>query len=219
MIREHDGEPVHGLPARLPAGETILWQGAPDWWLLARRAFHLQLVAVYFVVLAGWRGIATIYDGGTIADAAFRVGVLAVVAGLAVALFMVLAYAMARSTVYTLTNRRIVMRIGAALSMTINLPFAAIDAASVKPLAKGHGDIAIKTHGKHRLGYLVLWPHARPWRLARPEPTLRAIPDVERVAALFADAFATATSDRVVRGEAPAGDSGPAIAGLAPAAG
>ncbi|MFY8152534.1 MAG: PH domain-containing protein, partial [Hyphomicrobiales bacterium] len=63
------------------------------------------------------------------------------------------------------------------------------------------------------------WPHARPWRLARPEPTLRAIPDVERVAALQADAFAAATSDRVVRGEAPAGDAGPAIAGLAPAAG
>lgn len=219
MIREHDGEPVRGLPARLPAGEVILWQGAPDWWLLAQRAFHLRLVVAYFAVLAAWRVAATLHDGGSIGDAAFRVTVLAVMCGLAVALFMVIAYAMARTTVYTLTNRRIVMRIGAALSMTINLPFAAIDAASVKPLSKGHGDIAIRVHTKHRLGYLVLWPHARPWRLSKPEPVLRAIPDVERVASLFAEAFAASTTDRVVRGGAPAGEATSAMPGFVTAAG
>jgi len=34
MSKGHDdfaGEPVRGLPEKLPAGERILWQGMPDW--------------------------------------------------------------------------------------------------------------------------------------------------------------------------------------------
>ena len=31
MSDEFVGEPLNGLPQRPPAGETILWQGAPQW--------------------------------------------------------------------------------------------------------------------------------------------------------------------------------------------
>ncbi len=42
----------NGLPGQLPPGETILWQGAPHWRALARDAFHVRGVAVYFALLA-----------------------------------------------------------------------------------------------------------------------------------------------------------------------
>ena len=53
-MTEYDNEPIRGLPGLLPAGETILWQGAPDWRALARTAFRTRLVAGYFGMLAAW---------------------------------------------------------------------------------------------------------------------------------------------------------------------
>ena len=38
------------------------------------------------------------------------------------------------------------------------------------------------------LGYALLWPHARPWRLSQPEPMLRAVPEAQDVAAILAEA-------------------------------
>ena len=48
-------EPVPGLPEKLPEGETILWQGRPDWWALTREALSLWWVMGYFALLAAWR--------------------------------------------------------------------------------------------------------------------------------------------------------------------
>ena len=48
---EHEFEPQHGLPERLPGDERIVWQGAPDPGVLARRAFHLRKLALYFGLL------------------------------------------------------------------------------------------------------------------------------------------------------------------------
>ena len=38
----------------------------------------------------------------------------------------------------------------------------------------------------------MLWPHARAWAFASPEPTLRAIPDAQTVATLLARTMANA---------------------------
>ena len=35
----------------------------------------------------------------------------------------------------------------------------------------------------HRVAYIFFWPHARPWHLLRPQPTLRGIRRRRRVAA------------------------------------
>ena len=40
-----------GLPGRLPEGETLLWQGAPDARTLLVRVFHLRFVGAYFALL------------------------------------------------------------------------------------------------------------------------------------------------------------------------
>jgi len=48
-------EPVRGLPEKLPEGEHILWQGAPDVRALAREALGVRWVAGYFAILTIWR--------------------------------------------------------------------------------------------------------------------------------------------------------------------
>jgi hypothetical protein len=79
---------------------------------------------------------------------------------------------------YTLTNKRMVMRIGVVLTLTFNLPLRMLAGASVQTNPDGTGDIALKLAGDDHIAWLNLWPHARPWVLSHPEPSLRCIPDV-----------------------------------------
>ena len=199
MMREHDGEPIHGLPERPPEGERVLWQGRPDAWALAKQAFHLPAVTGYFALLGLGRVVLTVYQHGTVADIIVQVAVLAVLCAAAVLMFGFMAWLTARSTVYTITNRRVVMRIGVALPLTINLPFSAVESAAMRPYGAGLGDIPLTLRERHKLGYLVFWPHVRPWRFAAPQPMLRAIPDAEKAARILTDAFIAASEDRVTR--------------------
>lgn len=191
---EHDDEPVPGLPGPLPAGEAILWQGAPAWGGLARRALHLRGLAAYFVLLALWRGAALTADGATAVET--MLGALFIVALGAVPIGLLVGFAAlsARSTLYTITTRRIVVRTGVALPMTVNIPFALIGSAGVAKHGDGTGDIALRIMPPHRISWLALWPHTRSWRFTRPEPTLRAVAEPDAVAQLLGRALASAAS-------------------------
>lgn len=189
MIAEHDIEAVRGLPGVLPKGETLLWQGSPDWRRLARSALHTHLVAIYFGILLTWAVIDSLVPGGVASPAG--IVTTAVLGALAYGILNLLAWLIARSTVYSITSKRVVMRVGVALSKCVNLPFSAIADAHLAENADGTGDIALALNAKS-LGWLVMWPHIRPWRLARPEPTLRAIPDAAKIARLLAEACAAA---------------------------
>lgn len=191
-MNEHDGEPVRGLPERLPEGERILWQGAPAWHVLARRAFHLPALAVYFGALVAWRALDVLASGGNFAQAAFAAATLLPLALAAAAILAGLAYAVGRTSLYTITNRRIVMRIGIVLSITFNLPFRAIEGVGLHVNADGSGDLPLSLAAGDRIAYLHLWPHARPWRVSRPEPMLRAVPDAARVAGILREALVAA---------------------------
>ncbi|MFL0355849.1 photosynthetic complex putative assembly protein PuhB [Erythrobacter sp. GH1-10] len=170
-----DGDPM-GTPA---PDEKVLWKGRPDRSLLARTAFHSWSVAIYFVVLIGL-ALAFGNAAGAIVCAVLGVLGLAVLQGLA--------WLSARSTLYILTNERLIMRIGMAIETRINVPLKHVQAAHLKPRGKGHGDIALELNGDRLLGYVLLWPHVRPWKFAMPQPMLRAIPDAEGVAKQLADA-------------------------------
>lgn len=179
------GVPHPGLPAPLPQGEHVVWQGAPRWYSLARQQFHTHLIAAYFAIFALWQAAAAHQDGHAAAEVVFAAG-LALVAGAAViGLLGLLAWLSARAAIYTITNRRIVMRIGVALINTMDIPFKAINGLQVKTAANGVGNISIGTKRGARIPYFVLWPHARPWHLRHPEPMLRALPDVTEVASLL----------------------------------
>jgi hypothetical protein len=192
-------EPIRGLPGHLPAGEHIVWQGAPDWKRLALTAFHVRGVALYFGLILA----AAAFTGAGATGLA-----LTVAAGVAaVAVLGFIAWLSARSTVYTLTNRRVVFRIGIALPTCINVPLKIVDNASMKLHADGTADIPLQINGSGKMGWMMLWPHARPWQLSAPEPMLRAVPEGARVAAMLSRTLAEAVPDGrrlVVAGEAPA---------------
>ena len=176
-----------GIPAPLPKGEEVLWQGRPDTSALAREAFKIRWIAAYMALILLWKAGAGFVDGG-LALALLRGLPYAVLGLAAVAVVWLLAWAQARATVYTVTSARVLMKIGAALSVTYNIPFAQVATARLDLKSKGTGTIALETMGDTRLAFLALWPHLRPGRLKRTEPALRCIPDAERVAKLLAEA-------------------------------
>ncbi len=195
-MSEHDFEPVRGLPGELPAGERLLWQGAPDWWPLAQRAFHVRSVSIYFGVLMAWRGGATAMEGATFAASVQSALHVAPIAIAAITLLCGLAMLTARTSVYTITTKRVVMRFGVALPKAINIPFTIIESAAAKSFSDKTGDLALTLTEPNKIAYFLLWPHARPWKLARPEPAFRAVADASKVAALLADALKAAHGER-----------------------
>jgi hypothetical protein len=193
QTHEHEFEPEHGLPEPLPAQERILWQGAPDWRVLALRAFHMRKLAIYFALMLLLRGAATLSAGGTVSAALMGMLWLFPLAVIALGIVVSLARLSARTAVYTVTDRRVVMRIGIVLTVTFNLPYRSIRNADLHLHPGGTGDIALAIKGPDRIAYLHLWPHARPWRIANPEPMLRAIPDAANVAKVLSAAWSQAT--------------------------
>jgi hypothetical protein len=191
--REHEFEAERGLPEALPDDERVLWQGSPEWIELAKRVFHVHQLAVYFAALIVLRGAFAVADGvGPFAAfvsalwlvpfAAFSLGVLAFVARLS-----------ATSAVYTITNKRIVMRIGIVLTLTFNIPFKRITGAGLRLGPHGSGDVSLTLTDEDNIALLHLWPHARPWRFTKTEPMLRCIPSAADVARLLADTWSKST--------------------------
>ena len=187
-------EPIWGLPERLPEDETILWQGQPDWWALARESLAFNWVAGYFIVLFLWRMIAA-SDTMPVLQAAVASSFFLVLGAVVCALLLFTAFIQARAAAYTVTNKRVTLRIGAALSMTLNLPYTWIGNARLDLRKSGSGTIAFELMGTTRFSYLLCWPHVRPWRMARTEPAFRCIPDAAKVARLIADAAETRVSE------------------------
>lgn len=179
-------EPVAGLPELPPEGEKILWQGRPDWWALSVSATSLYWVMGYFVLLALWR-LVSLSDQMAFGQAVILSLPLLIVGLVVALLFMLFCYIQARTTVYTVTNRRVAMRIGAALTVTLNLPYTQIVNATLRKGGRGTGTIAFEVPKDVRLGYLTCWPHVRPWALPA-QPALRCIPDAGRIAAMISDA-------------------------------
>jgi hypothetical protein len=202
-------EPIRGLPEALPRDETILWQGAPQVWEMAKHVFHIRLVAAYLLGLTAWR-FSVHLQAGNMAAAVVATLSLLTISLLGLGLLVLLAWLCSRTSVYTITSKRIVMRIGVALPTAINIPFAMIGAAGLRADANGAGDISLALTGEDRLAWSNFWPHVRPWRLAKPQPMLRGIANVHAVAGLLGDALAAALPEGTVRAAPARPDTGSA---------
>jgi hypothetical protein len=182
---------IAGIGEPLPAGERLLWAGAPVRGVVARRVCKTRLLAVYFTLLC-----ALVYwvQLGNLGARAATLNTLGVVGmGLTVLAFgWVFATLVARSTVYAITDRRVVLRIGVGIPAVLNVPLAQIAAVDLRRDANGTGDVVLTLAGADRIAYLLLWPHARPWRYARPQPALRCVPDAEGVGLALARAVQAA---------------------------
>lgn len=186
---EHDWEPVRGLPEALPQGERILWQGAPDWRHLALEAFHLRTASLYLLGCWALAIIGFLADGAGLAPG-LQSGVWLALAGmLGGGILAGLAFLYAKSAVFTITNKRVVIRAGLAIPKAVNLPFGLVESAALKQRADGVGDIPLTLAKPHRAAFLHLWPFVRPGRFARPEPMLRAVPEAGLVADILARAL------------------------------
>ncbi len=178
------GRPMDGLPGRLPEGEEVLWQSGPSWRALARHAFHIRVVAVYFSLLVGWRVLGSMMSGHDLR--------YALLGALGIALFCLFAWLIARTTTYTITQKRVVLTYGMALPKSLNLPFSAIESADMKLHPNGTGDIALRLPASKRLSYLLLWPHVRSGAQGRAQPVLRCIPTPKEASEILARAVAMA---------------------------
>jgi hypothetical protein len=99
-----------------------------------------------------------------------------------------MAWLLAATTHYSITNKRVIMRIGVALPIALSLPLRRICSADVKLNADGSGDIPLAL-GEQKLAYLLIWPHARPWRMKRSQPMMRSVQDAAHVATVLAQAL------------------------------
>ena len=190
-------EPVKGLPERPPEHERILWQGRPDTLMLAREAYKINWITGYFVVIVGWRASVGAADAGLAGAVAFGLP-YALLWLASMTIILLLAWVAARSTVYTVTTARVAMRIGAALTVTLNLPFRQIANADLSVRKNGTGTISLETMGETKFSYLILWPHCRPGHVHITKPALRCVPDAAKVAEILADAAETRVSQPVV---------------------
>jgi len=188
-----DFEPVKGLPESLPAGEDLLWQGAPRWGALTRRAFFIWPVVIYFAVIISWLLITGVKQGEPWQEIYSAVTWQLMLAGLTLGILSLIGWLFARTTVYSITSRRIVLRFGMAIPLTVNLPFAKVASAELKVHKDGTGDIPLQMAPSEKISYFLLWPNIRPWKFKPPQPMLRAVPEAETVAALLAKALEEAT--------------------------
>jgi hypothetical protein len=186
--RDFDFEPQPGIPAPLPAGEQILWQGSPDTATLAREAYKIRWITGYMILIALWRAGATWADGSAGQAFATLIPYLALAAAVYGAVWLIARF-QARASIYTLTSARAIMRIGAALPVTYTIPYTCVDSAfsAVSP-TNGTGTLALETKGNMRLSFAILWPHVRPGQIRQPQPAFRCIPDAASVSRILADA-------------------------------
>jgi hypothetical protein len=196
-----------GLPDHLPEGERLLWQGRPDWMRMAIDAYHVRKVAIYFAAVILGQAVYRLGQGESFASAFGNLHILLACAAAACGILALIAYASARTTRYALTSKRALMRIGIALPINVNIPYAKVDGVVLALTGGGCGTICFKPDKGTRLAYFLLWPHAKPWSLSKPQPAFRNIANAEGVATLLVQAM----GGRMPQAPAPAFASSPQI--------
>jgi hypothetical protein len=197
--------------------ETILWEGRPLVAGLARQVFHIRAVMGYFFVLAAWNLASTHADGFRANAALLSAAWVVLPAVIGASVIYAMSWVFVATTHYTITDKRVIMQIGVAVPIALTLPLRQIAGADVKLYMDGSGDIPLAL-GQQKLAYLLVWPHARPWRFKTTEPMLRAVPNARDVATILTRALsAVSPGGEVVAVEAarrpePRGERGIATA-------
>ena len=192
-------EQIRGLPSALPEGERLLWQGVPRWRSLAVRAYHVRKIAVYFAVLALARIAFGFGADHTWRSILVSCALLMSLGGIAIGVLSLLAYFNGRSTVYSITNRRVLLRHGIAVPVTMNIPFTLIESADLAMFPDATGEISLRLTRRQRVGYLITWPHLRPGHITHPRPGFRALADAALAAEILGAALSAEAGAGAVR--------------------
>lgn len=191
MAHTHeDYEPIPGLPEDLPEDEVILWQGKPTMYGIARRVFAVRGVTIWFLLLMVWTITAGLADGQSALIVFRNSSILLIPMTAALSVLLFLSNAVASTTVYTITNKRLVVRAGVAILKSINIPFKSIAAAALKINKDGSADIPVAIVPDQRIAYLMMWPHVKLSAFKDVQPMIRGIKDGRRVARILSNALA-----------------------------
>jgi hypothetical protein len=174
-------EDIPGLPGKLPAGEFVMWQGRPEWKALAFNTFKLPWVGAWLLAFVGLRVVSGLQRGEG-AEALVAGGLTFALSAAGIGILALLAWGYSRATVYTITSRRVVLRIGVAIPLTINLPFKKLAAADLRTRSLGTGDVVLTLAKGERLAWLYLWPHVKALSFSAPSPSLLSVKEPSRVA-------------------------------------
>ena len=192
------GERIPRVAHRLPPGERLLWTGQPESRLVARHVFGRKWLIAYLVGMLAWWVARAMGPAPEFAPLFLS---LLVLCGIPVLVFETFAVAVARTSRYAITDKRLVLKLGVVFPMTLNIPYRLLASAAIKRFADGSGQIACPLVEGQRIPYIALWPHCRPFRLNQPVPMLIGLEHPEHVAALLQEA--ALRQEDVVRGDAP----------------
>ena len=184
MSGDHELESLPGLPGELPPGEQLLWQGRPHWRTLARRTFKGDWLALYLGVFIAVRLVVGLQRGEGLA-ALGAAGQALVLATVCLGIVAALAIGYSRATIYSITSERLVLRIGVAFPLNINLPFKRLASADLQSRGGDVGDIVLQLAGPDRIAWLYLWPHTHGFHVAKPRPTLLCLPRAAEAATVL----------------------------------
>ncbi len=186
----------YGLPEKLPVDEKIIWQGSPEYVPLLNRVFLFKHIAIYLLLLVIFSFILGQNDYGSTK----ALGILienTLISLICLGLFMLLGQLSCSTTVYTVTNKRIVMKIGIVLDLSLNIPFNKIESADLKISSDGTGDISFALDPSVKIAYPHLWPHCRAFHFSNPKPTIKCISNPENISLIIKKYWEKGLKDRV----------------------
>ena len=187
MDDDFNFEPIPGLPEKLPVGEELLWQGRPTFLRLAWHSFGVIWITAYVLLAVITQIMQSIL--GLLELSLLPVFSFYFLNWTGASLILcILAYFQMRATIYTITNKRVVLRIGAALPITFNIPFKQISSVGVRTYGRT-GSIALTLLGDNKISYISCWPHARPWYFANPEPSLIFLENIDEASEILQNAM------------------------------
>lgn len=213
-IVEHVGP--DGEVSRLPVGERVLWSGAPDQRSLARYFLRERWVLV-FAACSFALGAAEALQHTV--DAIPRlVGVTTlslIMVMVAVVSIRLIAWRIARTSSYVITDRRVYFNIGIVLRADANIPYSSVEGVDLLRRSDGSADLMVSLTGAQEIPWLLLFPHMT-WRGSRRgRPTFRALRNPQQAADAVVGALRAYSPSAVSDGATAAKVTVPTRAGVA----
>ena len=184
---EHVGP--DGEVSRLPAGETVLWTGAPDPRALARYLLR-ERWCLAFVAFSFSLGVAEAsrHVDGTMPRLLGVATLSAIMAIFAIVSIRLMAWQIAKSSKYVITDKRVYFNIGIVMRADANIPYSSLEGVDLRRRSDGSADLMLQLTGEQEIPWLLLFPHMTWHGGPRGRPTFRSLRDPQTAA----DAVVTA---------------------------
>ena len=186
-------EPPNDVLSAIPPEEDVLWKGRPSFWGLSWHNFGIKWISIYMMilllVLVARLGVADTQSA--FKQDFFPFFTSGVIAGV---FLLVLSAIQVYHTVYVVTEKRIIIKNGAALAFMISVPFKKIVAVNLQKRLGDLGTISFELSSDRRVPYISCWPSVRPWLFKRPQPAFSCVSRVENVGGMIKDSMVGGSS-------------------------